>query len=165
MLTHPKGTVIIANAQCLFVHSTHSCTRLVLRCYSYHSSVWYTPHLQHIIPMYIRYKSPTTSLQHAYWLYSCVNCTHLVRVRWSTPVCIIINWWPMQICGPMHSQSFKWKKLLIVLYLLHRNLLTIYNNTPKSFLQLQNEMVFLLQFTELEYFIRNWRYQQKYNSV
>ena len=126
-LTHPKGTLIIANAQCLFVHSTHSCTRLVLRCHSYHSSVWYTPHLQHIIPMYIRYKSPTTSQQHAYWLYSCVNCTHLVRVRWSTPVCIIINWWPMQICGPMHSQSLECKKLLIVLYLLHYNLLTIYN--------------------------------------
>ena len=57
---------------------------------------------------YIRCKSPTSSMQHAChvchmhihfqgtrvhmwvsWLYTCVNCIHLVHIRWSTPLCII----------------------------------------------------------------------------
>ena len=44
------------------------------------------------------------------------------------------------------------------LYLLHYNLITIYNNIAKSFPLLQNLMDFLLQFTEIEYYTWNWRY-------
>ena len=72
--------------------------------------------------------------------------------------------------------SYKWlglqkidhlsaKSHWFLLYLLYHNLITIDTTTIKSWSQLQNLMGFLLQFTEMRYFILNGRYLWKYNSV
>ena len=53
----------------------------------------------------------------------------------------------------------------IFAFLLYHNLITVYSTTTKPSSLLQNLMGFLLQFTEMGYFILNRRYQQKYNSV
>ena len=54
-------------------------------------------------------------------------------------------------------------KITDFLSLLYHNLITIYTTATESSLLLQNLMGFLLQLTEMGYYILNGRYKQKYN--
>ena len=55
----------------------------------------------------------------------------------------------MQKGGPVLSQLFEWKKLLIILYLLHYNLLTIYNAHQNLFYYCRIKCVFFCN-------LQNW---------
>ena len=131
------------------------------------------------------YKSPTSSTQHmchthvyfqgthvflcawvymcVVWLYTCVNlyipCPHTVihtRVYYYKMVAYEDR--PSYVCIEILISHLSAKNHQFVLYLLHHNSITVHDNTTKSFSLLQNLMAFLLQFTEMEYYTRNWRY-------
>ena len=59
------------------------------------------------------------------------------------------------VTGPAKIDHLSAKNCHFVLHLLHHNLITIYTNTTKSFLPLENLMGFLLQLTEMECHIQN----------
>ena len=71
----------------------------------------------------------------------------------------------MCVTGPAKIDHLSTKNCWFLLSLLYHNLITIDITTIKSSSQLQNLMGFLLQLTEMRYFILNGRYLRKYNSV
>ena len=87
-------------------------------------------------------------------LHSCLQRPKINKAgrQWLISLYFVINW------TGYAKINFMSPKNCHVLFLLYHHLLTNYMNATKCLPILQNLMGFLLQFTETEYCIQNWRY-------